>query len=139
MFDVTLGDRSGEQIVRAGAIVVATGWKPYDASRLAHLGYGLTPDVVTNVELERMAGEGPILRPSDGTAGRRACCSSSAPARATRTTCPTARRPAAWERCSRSAYLREQDPEAQVYVVYKDMRTPGQYERVLPRRCRTIR
>ena len=36
-------------------------------------------------------------------------------------------------------YIREQDPEAQVYIVYKDMRTPGQYERVLPRRCRTTR
>jgi quinone-modifying oxidoreductase subunit QmoB len=26
-------------------------------------------------------------------------------------------------------YIREQNPNAQVYVVYKDMRTPGQYER----------
>ena len=45
---------------------MATGWKPYDASRLAHLGYGLSPDVITNVDLERMAAQGPITRPSDG-------------------------------------------------------------------------
>ena len=57
---------SGKHAVRAGAIVVATGWKPYDASRLAHLGYGFSPDVITNVEFEKMAPAGRIVRPSDG-------------------------------------------------------------------------
>ena len=33
---------------------MATGWKPYDAAKLASLGYGL-PNVITNVELEQMA------------------------------------------------------------------------------------
>jgi quinone-modifying oxidoreductase subunit QmoB len=28
-----------------------------------------------------------------------------------------------------AGYIREQNPEANVYIVYKDMRTPGQYER----------
>jgi len=66
MFDVTLRSEPGESTVRVGAIVMATGWKPYDASRLAHLGYGLSPEVITNVDLERMAAQGPITRPSDG-------------------------------------------------------------------------
>ncbi len=57
---------AGECAVRVGAIVMATGWKPYDATRLAHLGYGLSPDVITNVELEKMAAQGSIVRPSDG-------------------------------------------------------------------------
>jgi quinone-modifying oxidoreductase subunit QmoB len=56
-------------IVTAGAIVQATDYKPYDATRLPELGYGQSPDVVTNFELERLAkaAQGaPICRPSDG-------------------------------------------------------------------------
>jgi len=56
--------------VEVGAIVVATGWSPYDASKLSNLGFGACPNVITNVMVERMASsEGPtggqILRPSD--------------------------------------------------------------------------
>ncbi len=66
MFDVAIEDANGSTSLRVGAIVMATGWKPYDASKLTNLGYGLTPDVITNVELERMAAEGALARPSDG-------------------------------------------------------------------------
>ncbi|MHB1693760.1 MAG: FAD-dependent oxidoreductase, partial [bacterium] len=41
-------------IENAGAIIAATGWKPYNAHNLAYLGYGLTPDILTNVELEEL-------------------------------------------------------------------------------------
>ena len=44
---------------------MATGGRPIDASKLSHLGYGVSPDVITNVELEKMAAAGPIVRPSD--------------------------------------------------------------------------
>ncbi len=58
MFDVTIDSQGATSEVRAGAIIMATGWKPYDAGKLGHLGYGLTPDVVTNVEFERYGGGG---------------------------------------------------------------------------------
>ncbi len=127
MFDVTLATEPEPQTMRAGAIVVATGWKPYDASRLAHLGYGI-PDVITNVEFEHMAFAGPIVRPSTGQpvksvlfvqcAGSRdkdhlAYCSS---------VC-------CMETLKHLTYLREQNSQIEAYVVYKDMRTPGEYER----------
>ena len=54
-FDVSLKTNGSAETFRAGAIVQATGWKPYDASRLGHLGYGQHADVVTNVQLEEMA------------------------------------------------------------------------------------
>ncbi len=55
----------------AGAVVWATGWKPYDAARIQPYGYGRFPNVVTSVEFERMADpagptQGRLLRPSDG-------------------------------------------------------------------------
>ena len=38
-----------------GAVVWATGWKPYDAAKIQPYGYGRFPNVVTSVEFERMA------------------------------------------------------------------------------------
>lgn len=54
-----------------GAVVWATGWKPYDAAKIQPYGYGRFPNVVTSVEFERMADPagptgGKLLRPSDG-------------------------------------------------------------------------
>ncbi|MCB1785700.1 MAG: CoB--CoM heterodisulfide reductase iron-sulfur subunit A family protein [Gammaproteobacteria bacterium] len=55
----------------AGAVIWATGWKPYDAAKIQPYGYDRFPNVITNVEFERMADPkgptgGKILRPSDG-------------------------------------------------------------------------
>lgn len=37
-----------------GAVIVATGYKPFDASRKEEYGYGRYKNVITNLELERM-------------------------------------------------------------------------------------
>ncbi len=122
-FEVTLGDGSVHPV---GSIVMATGWKPYDASKLTGLGYGL-PDVITSVDLETMAVAGKIKRPSNGApvksvlfvqcAGSRdkdhlAYCS---------TTCCV-------NTLKQAEYIREQDADAQVFIIYRDMRTPGPLE-----------
>ena len=57
--------------LNAGAIVWATGWKPYDAEKIVYYGYDRFPNVISNVEFERLADPhgptgGKILRPSDG-------------------------------------------------------------------------
>jgi quinone-modifying oxidoreductase subunit QmoB len=128
MFDVTVRADEQTQIVRVGAIVMATGWKPYEPSRLDQFGYGLSPDVITNVELERMAAGGPIVRPSDGRP----------PQSILFVQCAGSRDPNHLPYCSsvcclatlkHAAYIHEQNPDAQVFIVYKDIRTPGQYEK----------
>ena len=129
MFDVTLATPGGEQTVRAGAIVVATGWKPYDASQLAHLGYGLSPDVITNVELERMAAAGAIVRPSNQQPVKSVLFLQCAGSR-DKDHLPYCSSACCMQTLTEIGYLRQQDPEAQAYVVYHDMRTPGQYERI---------
>ncbi len=61
-----------EQIkFNAGAVIWATGWKPYDAAKIQPYGYDRIKNVITNVEFERLADPsgptgGKILRPSDG-------------------------------------------------------------------------
>jgi quinone-modifying oxidoreductase subunit QmoB len=127
MFDTTLTNGHGASNHRVGAIVMATGWKPYDPAKLASLGYGLL-DVITNVELEAMAAAGPITRPSDGKpvssvlfvqcAGSRdsehlGYCSS--------VCCMTT--------LKQAEYFREQNPETEVFVIYRDIVTPGPYEK----------
>jgi len=128
MFDVTLDVESGQHTVRAGAIVVATGWKPYDASRLVHLGYGISPNVITNLEFERMAAKGPIVRPSDGQRARRVLFVQCAGSR-DKDHLPYCSSTCCLGTLAQTTYIHEQDPEAEVYVVYRDIRTPGQYER----------
>ncbi|MEJ2182537.1 MAG: FAD-dependent oxidoreductase [Nitrospirota bacterium] len=126
LFDVTLRRNGGTETVKAGAFIVATGWKPYDASRLGHLGYGL-PNVVTSIEFEDMAKNGKIARPSDGRA----------PERVAFIQCAGSRDPEHLPYCSafccstslkQAAYVREALPEASALIFYKDIRTPGQTE-----------
>ncbi len=57
--------------LKAGAIVWATGWKPYDAAKIQPYGYDRYKNVITSVEFERLMDPfgptgGKLLRPSDG-------------------------------------------------------------------------
>lgn len=67
--DLDMAEESIE--LQAGAIIWATGWRPYDAAKIQPYGYDRFANVITNVELERMMDPfgptgGKILRPSDG-------------------------------------------------------------------------
>ena len=66
VFEVTISQNGSSTTERVGSVVQATGWKPYDANKLEHLGYGKFPNVITNVQMEEMAKSGKITRPSDG-------------------------------------------------------------------------
>jgi len=57
--------------LKVGAVIWATGWKPYDAARIQPYGYDRFANVITSVEFERLADPhgptgGKILRPGDG-------------------------------------------------------------------------
>lgn len=57
--------------LKAGAIIWATGWRPYDASKIQPYGYDRYENVITSVEFERMMDPkgptgGKLVRPSDG-------------------------------------------------------------------------
>jgi heterodisulfide reductase subunit A len=46
--------------VETGNVIVCTGYKEFDASRIIHYGYGKLPNVITSFELERMIRAGRI-------------------------------------------------------------------------------
>lgn len=57
--------------IKAGAVIWATGWRPYDAGKIQPYGYDRFDNVITSVEFERLSDlhgptGGKILRPSDG-------------------------------------------------------------------------
>jgi quinone-modifying oxidoreductase, subunit QmoA len=129
---IDLTDAPRTVTLKAGAVIIATGWKPYDAARIDNLGFGRYPNVITNVMMERLAApngptKGRIVRPSDGApvssavfiqcAGQRdvthlgycsgICCLAS---------------------LKEASYLREANPDATAYVFYIDLRTPGTYD-----------
>ncbi|MDA8090237.1 MAG: FAD-dependent oxidoreductase [Nitrospiraceae bacterium] len=127
LYDVTLQTPAGEETLKAGAIVLAAGWKPYDATKLTRLGYGL-PNVVTSVEFEEMAKTGKITRPSDGKPAKKVAFIQ----------CAGSRDPEHLPYCShfccstslkQAKYVRELGgSDAIAMIFYKDIRTPGQSE-----------
>jgi len=57
--------------LKVGAVVWATGWRPYDANKIQPYGYDRYQNVITSVEFERMMDPfgptgGKLVRPSDG-------------------------------------------------------------------------
>jgi len=57
--------------LKAGAVIWATGWQPYDAAKIQPYGYDRYQNVITSVEFERLMDPlgptgGKLLRPSDG-------------------------------------------------------------------------
>jgi quinone-modifying oxidoreductase subunit QmoB len=126
-FSVHLQNGGSISEITVGSIVQASGWRPYDPEKLSHLGYGCSSDVVTNVQMEELVANGDIRRPSDGKpidsiafiqcAGSRdqdhlpycsaVCCRVS---------------------LKQAMYVREQYPDAKIYILYKDIRSPAQYE-----------
>jgi len=125
-FDVLLQTNGTTSEFRVGAIIQATGWKPYDASKLGHLGYGC-PNVITNVQMEELIASGKINRPSDGKPAQRIAFIQCAGSR------DEEHLPYCSAVCCRvtlkqAMLARELDSETQAYVLYKDIRAPGQYE-----------
>jgi len=132
---VDLDAEQTSETIEVGAVVIATGWHPYPLDKLTELGGGIIQDVISNVQLERMASpagptEGKIVRPSDGAA----------PTKVAFVQCAGSRDVNHLPYCSgvcclasmkQALYVKEQLPEAQVTVYYIDRRAPGRNEDVL--------
>lgn len=121
--------------VKVHSIVVTTGWNPYDADKIETLGSGKIPNVISNMQMERLAAVngptgGAINRPSDGKPVQKIAF----------VQCAGSRDENHLAYCSyiccmaslkQTLYVREQNPDAEVTIFYIDMRTPGRYEKFL--------
>jgi len=127
-FEVTMQNGSGSETVTFGSIVQATGWKAYDASKLTHLGYGASPDVITNIQMEEMLAKGELKRPSDGKPVESVAFIQCAGSR-DQDHLPYCSAVCCRVSLKQAMLVREMNPESKCYILYKDIRTPQQYER----------
>ena len=118
--------------VKVGAVVMATGWNPYDATKMDNLGFGKVQNVITNMMMERMAAPngptaGKIVRPSDGKEVKNIAF----------VQCAGSRDENHLAHCSyicclasikQATYIRELYADSKAKIFYIDMRTPGLYE-----------
>ena len=129
---IDLKAKENEIEINVHSLVFATGWEPYDATKLETLGFDKYPNIITNVLMERIAAkngpdEGEIKRPSDSKipktvafvqcAGSRdenhlsycsaVCCSAS---------------------LKQALYINDLYPETKVKIFYIDLRVTGRNE-----------
>jgi quinone-modifying oxidoreductase subunit QmoA len=118
--------------LKVGAIVWATGWRPYDAAKLDTYGFGVYPDVITNVMMERLASwsgptQGKILRPSDGQPPQSVAFIQCAGSR-DENHLPFCSGICCLASMKQATYVREQYPEAKIYIFFIDIRATDRME-----------
>ncbi|NNG26418.1 MAG: hydrogenase iron-sulfur subunit [Ignavibacteriaceae bacterium] len=128
-FKVTLkiNNEIQSEPLKVGAIVQATGWKEYDPNNLGELGYGKFDNVITGIQLEEYFKNG---KPNSAMNGK--------PVESiTFIQCAGSRDEKHLPYCSsiccsvslkQALYVREKYPDALIYIIYKDIRTPAQRE-----------
>ncbi len=119
--------------IEVESIIVASGWKPYDAEKITNLGFGKYKNVITNVMMERLAADngptsGKILRPSDNKEANDVVFVQCAGSR-NENHLPYCSAICCLASLKQSIYLREKNPESNSTIFYIDIRTPGRYEK----------
>ena len=109
-----------EKTIHVGAIVVATGLKGYDASKITEYGYGKYPNVYTKFEFERKFANG-LIKPKTvlivNCAGSR-----------DKNHIPYCSRVCCMLGLKIAKLVKDTSPETEVYVTYIDMRSYGVFE-----------
>ncbi|GFH62579.1 MAG: quinone-modifying oxidoreductase subunit A [Candidatus Desulfovibrio kirbyi] len=132
---LNMTEQAREIELDVAAIVVTTGWKPYDVTHLANFGAGNVKNCISNMQMERLSSSfgptgGRIVRPTDGRA----------PHSVAFVQCAGSRDQNHLDYCSyiccmaslkQCLYIAEQNPDARITVYYIDLRAPGRYVNVL--------
>jgi heterodisulfide reductase subunit A len=122
-FETTIKKEGKDTKLNFGNIIVATGLRPSDASKVTNYGYGKIPDVITSLEFEEMLNKGKIVK-KDG----------SEPKNVAIIHCVGSRNKEQHEYCSRTCcltalkyanQLRSALPTTNIYELYADMRAMG--------------
>jgi quinone-modifying oxidoreductase subunit QmoA len=132
---IRLDAKERETEIRASAVIVASGWRSYDPSKLEQYAWSDSADVLSNMEFEDMLaacreGNRELVRPSDGRA----------PGRIAFVQCAGSRDERHLPYCSavccsaslkHALTLSESYPEIHIEIFYIDLRLTGRNERLL--------
>jgi len=108
------------------AVLLATGFDTFDASRKEELGYGIYDNIITSVEFEGKLKEGKILT-SEGNVPQRIAFLNCVGSRDEKTGNKYCSRVCCINGVKLAISLKEQLPNADVYCFYIDLRMTGQY------------
>ncbi|MDL1970914.1 MAG: CoB--CoM heterodisulfide reductase iron-sulfur subunit A family protein [Candidatus Desulfofervidaceae bacterium] len=129
---IDLNEQPKTVTFKVGSIIWATGWKPYDATRMDNLGFGKYQNVITNVMMERLAAingptKGKVLRPSDNKEIKSIAFVQCAGSR-DENHLPYCSAVCCLASMKQATYIKEQYPDAKVYIFYIDLRAFGRFE-----------
>jgi quinone-modifying oxidoreductase subunit QmoB len=121
--DILSLDPEGESF---GAVILAAGWRPYEPKEdeFAHLGYGASPDVITNQKFEELAAAGTVTRPSDGKEAKSVVFVQS-PGQGSDADFPYAGAVTSLVALKQAKYVRDDYEDGKAFIIYQHMRTPG--------------
>ncbi len=114
-----------------GAVIMATGYELYDWTQdFGEYGYGKYPDVVTGFQFERLLNasgptSGKIIRPSDGETPKNFVIIKCVGSRNTEKGKPYCSKICCMYSAKHATQILEKIPDANVYIFYIDVRTPG--------------
>lgn len=120
---IDLDEKERLNNIKAGAIVLSTGWDPFDPTPIKEFGYRRLKNVFTNIEFEKISKEKKI--------------SFDEPKRTAFIQCVGSRDERYLPYCSdvccmvsikQALFLKEVNRENEIYIFHNDIRTPGEYE-----------
>lgn len=136
---INLNEKESIKELDVGAVVIATGIDLFDARKYPEYGFGRYPDVITNLQFERMCNasgptKGEVLRPSNGRVPRSVVfiqCVGSRDRAKGREYCSKV---CCMISAKQLSIFKHHNPEGQAYVFYIDNRAGGKgYEEFLRR------
>ncbi len=117
-------DQAVQKNVEVGSVVLATGFRLFNPSALTQYGYGTHPNIITNLQLERLIEHG-VYRPSDRKTPRRVAwiqCVGSRDSRCGQAYCS---RICCMASVKEAMLLRELVPNLETWIFYQDLRAAG--------------
>ena len=129
---IQLDAEPSTQEIKVNSIVLSTGWKPYEPENLEEFSWGKSPDVLTNVMMERLgAPNGPtggkILKPSDQQPAKKIAFVQCAGSR-DENHLPYCSAVCCSASLKQALYFTRQDKENMADIYYIDLRVTGRNE-----------
>jgi len=123
-------DAEEESIIKAGTIILATGYDVFDARKKTPYKYLLIPDVITSLEFERMINAsgptaGKIKRISDGRTPKEIVFIQCVGSRDLPLGCPSCSAVCCMYAIKNAMLIREKNPDTRVSILYMDIRAYG--------------
>ncbi len=128
-FEVQLEVDGAPETLQVGAVIVATGFQHFDPGRATQsYNYYTFPDVITLTDLEKMLREHNVVRPSNGQPPKKVAFIQCVGSRDRRLGNEYCSKVCCGVASKQAIEIRQQLPDARVFIFYIDMRMYGYWE-----------